>query len=211
MNLSSQSRAKHRSPIVSRTLSAEDLARFQSRLCDVAEALFAKRGAENVSMRQLADALGVSPMTPYRYFANREEIMAAVRIRGFDRFAAALEDAYAAAPAKGADRAMAAGRAYIAFALGNPHTYRLMFEHRQQGDNSANPLGQAVARARATLSVYGDGLIASGMAEGEARRMELLIWSTLHGAVALELAGTLPPGSALQTLDLLGRAALRGA
>lgn len=190
---------------MSRPLTHDDLHAFKARLCDVAETLFAERGAENVSMRQLAAALGVSPMTPYRYFANREDILAAVRIRGFERFTAALEAAYTAAPAKGLDRAMAAGRAYIAFALGNPHTYRLMFEHRQPEDSSASPLGEAVARARATLSVYGDGLIARGIAEGDARRMETLIWSTLHGAVSLELAATLPPGSALQTLELLGR------
>ena len=44
-------------------------------------------------MRQLADALGCSPMTPYRYFRNKDEILAAVRTAAFDRFAAALEEA----------------------------------------------------------------------------------------------------------------------
>ena len=41
--------------------------------------------------------------------------------------------------------------------------------------------------------------------EAEARAMEGLIWSALHGAVTLELAGTTPPGSARETLGLLGR------
>lgn len=194
---------------MSRALTDDDLARFQAQLCDVAEVMFAERGAEQVSMRQIAAALGVSPMTPYRYFASRDDILAAVRIRGFERFADQLEAAYAATPGDAAAKAAAAGRAYLDFALSNANTYRLMFEQHQQEDGSDSALGRAVVRARATLSVYGDGLIGSGMAEAEARALELLIWSTLHGAVTLELAGTTPPGSARQTLELLGRLGMR--
>ena len=194
---------------MSRALTDDDLARFQAQLCDVAEVMFAERGAEQVSMRQIAAALGVSPMTPYRYFASRDDILAAVRIRGFERFADQLEAAYAATPGDAAAKAAAAGRAYLDFALSNANTYRLMFEQHQQEDGSDSALGRTVARARATLSVYGDGLIGSGMAEAEARALELLIWSTLHGAVTLELAGTTAPGSARQTLELLGRIGMR--
>ena len=46
-------------------------------------------------MRQLAAELGVSPMTPYRYFEDKDAILAAVRTRAFDRFAEALELAFA--------------------------------------------------------------------------------------------------------------------
>jgi AcrR family transcriptional regulator len=194
---------------LSRTLSHDDLARFQAQLCDVAEGMFAEHGAENVSMRQIAAALGVSPMTPYRYFASRDEILAAVRIRGFERFAAELEQAYATTPGDAAAKSAAAGRAYVHFALSNANTYRLMFEQHQQEDGSDNPLGRSVARARATLSVYGDGLIGRGMPEAAARGLEMLIWSTLHGAVTLELAGTAPSGSARQTLELMDRLTFR--
>jgi AcrR family transcriptional regulator len=193
---------------MTRTLTDDDLAAFKARLCDVAEGLFAEHGAANVSMRQIAAALGVSPMTPYRYFAGRDDILAEVRIRGFQRFAALLEAAHANTPGDAAARAAAMGRAYVDFALANANTYRLMFDLHQSEDTADTPLGRAVARARATLSAYGDGLIASGMAEAEARAMEGLIWSALHGAVTLELAGTTPPGSARETLRLLGRFAL---
>lgn len=197
---------------MSRSLTDNDLAAFKARLCDVAEAMFAERGAENVSMRQIAGAMGVSPMTPYRYFANREEILAAVRIRGFERFAANLEAAYATTAGSTEARAMAAGAAYVDFAFAHANTYALMFGQHQQGreEGGDNPLACAIARARATLSVYGDGLIENGVPEAEARGLEGLIWSALHGAVTLELAGTTPPGSARQTLALLGRISPRG-
>ena len=51
--------------------------------------LFAAKGAEGVTMRELASALGVSPMTPYRYFHDKDDMLAAVRARAFDRFAEA--------------------------------------------------------------------------------------------------------------------------
>ncbi len=80
-----------------RTLSAEQVEKFRARLCEVAQHRFATQGRDAVSMRQLADALGCSPMTPYRYFRNKDEILAAVRTAAFDRFAAALEEAAAQA------------------------------------------------------------------------------------------------------------------
>lgn len=190
---------------MSRSLSQDDLARFKAQLCDVAEGLFAEHGADNVSMRQIAGAMGISPMTPYRYFPSRDAILAAVRIRGFERFAAALEAAYRDTPGDAAAKAMAAGAAYIDFAFAHANTYRLMFGTKQHEDSGEGPLGAAVARARATLSVYGADLIARGLSAKSALAMETLVWSALHGAVTLELAGTVPAGSAREVLALFGQ------
>src|SRR5579859_6654510 len=103
-----------------RVLSDTDVADFRERLCEAAERLFAERGPDAVTMRQLAAELGVSPMTPYRYFEDKDDILAAVRTNGFTRFAEALETARAraiGAPAIGA----AVGDAYVTFALENPY------------------------------------------------------------------------------------------
>ena len=81
-----------------KTLSPEDIADFQDRLCDAAERLFAESGPDAVTIRQLATDVGVSAMTPYRYFKDKDAILAAVRARAFDRHAEALERAYGAAP-----------------------------------------------------------------------------------------------------------------
>src|SRR5512136_1456942 len=107
-----------------RVLSETDVADFRERLCEAAERLFAEKGPEAVTMRQLAAELGVSPMTPYRYFQDKDDILAAVRA---NRFADALEGARAkagTARAKGA----AVGEAYLDFAFEHPHTYKLMFD-----------------------------------------------------------------------------------
>src|SRR5258708_24215541 len=103
-----------------RVLSDTDVADFRDRLCEAAERLFAERGPDAVTMRQLASELGVSPMTPYRYFEDKDDILAAVRTNGFNRFALALETARNSTSGARAIGS-AAGKAYVEFALANPH------------------------------------------------------------------------------------------
>src|SRR5689334_185097 len=136
-----------------RVLTETDVADFRERLCAAAERLFAEHGPDAVTMRQLATELGVSPMTPYRYFRDKQEILAAVRAAGFGRFAETMERARASggsARAKGA----AVGDAYITFALENPHTYKLMFDLNQPDEQDYPELVEAARRARATMSGY---------------------------------------------------------
>ena len=63
------------------------VADFRDRLCDVAASLFAERGRDGFNMRELAKRLRVSPMTAYRYFRDKDEILAALRARAFGSFA----------------------------------------------------------------------------------------------------------------------------
>src|SRR3954468_15270471 len=102
-----------------RVLTETDVADFRERLCEAAERLFAEKGPDAVTMRQLSAELGVSPMTPYRYFEDKDDILAAVRTSGFTRFAEALEAARAAAPDMGS-RGEAVGEAYVRFAMEHP-------------------------------------------------------------------------------------------
>lgn len=178
-----------------RVLSESDVADFRERLCEVAEKLFAEKGPDAVTMRQLAAELGVSPMTPYRYFADKEDILAAVRTNGFNRFADALEGAYASARgvrAKGA----AVGEAYVNFAFEHPQTYKAMFDLNQPHEENYPDLVAAALRARATQTSYVKDLIAEGILAGDPEEIGRMFWAAAHGAVGLELAGKLPAGTA---------------
>lgn len=178
-----------------RVLSESDVADFRERLCEVAERLFAEKGPDAVTMRQLAAELGVSPMTPYRYFADKEDILAAVRTNGFNRFADALEGAYASAKgvrAKGA----AVGEAYVTFAFEHPQTYKAMFDLNQPHEENYPELVAAALRARATQTSYVKDLIAEGILAGDPEEIGRMFWAAAHGAVGLELAGKLPAGTA---------------
>jgi AcrR family transcriptional regulator len=169
---------------VPRVLTETDIAGFRERLCELATRIFVERGPENFNMRLLAAELGVSAMTPYRYFKDKDAILAAVRTRAFNRFAAAMESAE--------DRSKAqSGNAYLDFALANPAAYRLMFDVSQPTFAKYPELLKAMDRARLTM---GDGLAdlaAAGRLKGEVELAGYVYWSAVHGAVMLELAGLL--------------------
>jgi AcrR family transcriptional regulator len=165
-----------------KTLSREDLEAFRARLCNVAEKLFAAHGPDGVTMREMADALGVSSMTPYRYFKDKDDILAAVRTRAFNRFAAAMEFARAKHQP---------GNPYLDFALANPAAYRLMFDVSQPTYAEYPELVQAMDRARLTMGGNLRELAAGGRFRGDVELAAYVYWSTMHGAVMLELAGLL--------------------
>ena len=192
-----------------RVLTETDVADFRDRLCAAAERLFAEKGPDAVTMRQLAAELGVSPMTPYRYFQDKEDILAAVRTNGFNQFAEALErarDGAKNARAKGA----AVGDAYIAFAFAHPHTYKLMFDLNQPLDAQHPELVVAGVRAHATMSAWVKDLITAGEMAGDPEEIGAMFWAATHGVVVLEMAGKLPPGAARKLHDRLGETLGRG-
>lgn len=192
-----------------RVLSESDVADFRERLCEAAERLFAERGPDAVTMRQLAAELGVSPMTPYRYFEDKDDILAAVRANGFNRFAEALEvarDGAVGARAVGA----AVGQAYVDFALNHPHAYKLMFDFNQPNVEKYPDLMTAGMRAQRTMTGYVEDAFKEGLMAGDPKQIGLMFWAAIHGTVILELAGMLPPGGARQLFKNLDAALMRG-
>lgn len=171
-----------------KVLSAEDIASFRERLCDIAEEKFVALGIDGVTLRDLAAAMGVSPMTPYRYFKDKDAILAAVRARGFSRFAEAMEEAEAAGGRKGG---VFTGGAYVSWALKNPAAYRLMFDTQQPTAEEHPELVAAMARAREMMTAYWRRMKATGRFKGDVELAGQLMWSAQHGAVMLELSGLL--------------------
>ncbi|MBI5939303.1 MAG: TetR/AcrR family transcriptional regulator [Caulobacterales bacterium] len=173
-----------------RLLTETDVADFRERLIAAAERLFGERGPDGVTMRQLAAELGVSPMTPYRYFKDKDAILAAVRASGFDRFATAMEQATAGLtdPRQWSE---ATGRAYVRFALGNPDAYRLMFDFAQPNETDYPELMEASARSRTMLIRHARGLVEAGQARGDPEMIAHILWAALHGGLVLQMAGKL--------------------
>jgi len=170
-----------------KTLSPKEIADFRDRVCDVGERLFAEHGPEAVTIRQLASEMGVSAMTPYRYFKDKDAILAAVRARAFDRFAQAMEAIDDSDPAQFAYP----GQGYVDWALAHPHAYKLMFDVNQPTFHEYPDLMSAMERARATMST---GMRDNPLLAG--KNIELMahaFWASMHGPIMLQLAGLLRP------------------
>jgi AcrR family transcriptional regulator len=175
-------------------LSEEAVGEFRERLIDAAERLFAAHGLEAVTMRQLASELGVSPMTPYRYFADKDAILAAVRARGFARHAEALEAARAS-KSVGLQGSSNVSRAYVRFALDHPEAYKLMFDVEQPNAADYPELVAAGDRSRANMTAHLRDLIEAGVLprDIDVDLIGHMFWSALHGALQLQLAGMIKP------------------
>jgi AcrR family transcriptional regulator len=182
-----------------RNLSVAEIKVFRERLCAVAEKLFAERGPQAVTMRELARELGVSAMTPYRYFHDKDEILAAVRAAAFDRFAVAIEHA-AAVKGSAVARANAVGRAYLDFAFKESDAYKLMFDINQPDVGRFPDLVRAGQRARKTMAGYMKQLVASGYLDGDPETLGQIFWAMVHGLVMLHLTGRLDPKPDFSTL-----------
>ena len=179
-------------------LTHDEIASFRESICETATRLFAEHGYAGVTLRAIASELRCSPMTPYRYFADKEAIFTAVRAAAYARFAAALRAESGSPDAE--ERLTALGNAYVQFALNESHAYRIMFELDQtptivdpdllcaEGD-SWNELRGAVVYA-----------VEQGVIEGDVDVLAHCYWAALHGLVSLHLAGKLQLGRGLEEL-----------
>jgi AcrR family transcriptional regulator len=174
-----------------------DLERQDLRLAilDAAATLFLEKGYERFSMRQVAERIGYSATTLYRYFDSKDHLLFAVVDRGFERFGEALEQA-AASTNDPIERIRALGRAYIRFGLENPVYYQMMFLQRTDY-LSAPPEGSGEPRFATFLTLQDaiEGAVAAGaLKPGDARSFSNALWALVHGLVAISI-------TLVQTLD----------
>jgi AcrR family transcriptional regulator len=179
-------------------LSAAEIAAFRERLVKVATRLFAAHGFEGVTMRAVADALGVSPMTSYRYVTDKEQLVDWVRTEAFRRFADVQASVASRKLAPG-KRVHELGRAYIEFALRQPDSYRIMFELNQPQDSSAE-LEAEVERSHSFLHDAVEELVRDGVLSGDPLSLAHLFWAVTHGLVTLHLAQKLSMGRDIREL-----------
>jgi AcrR family transcriptional regulator len=181
-----------------RPLSDLEIADFREKLADAAAGLVENLGHTDFTIRQIADEMRVSAMTPYRYFKDKNDIIAALRTRAFNKFSETLEKAFDA-PGNAATKANAAGEAYIRFALEDPISYKLMFD-LNQAESEYPELDAAAHRARKALTRHVHPLIEAGILEGDPEIIGHVFWAVLHGAIMLELSGKIDPACDMRTI-----------
>lgn len=180
-------------------LTQDEITAFRSRAVQVATRLFAEQGYEGVTLRAIAADLGVSPMTPYRYFDGKDDIVESVRWRAYERFAE-ISEAAVQGVTDPRERLLALGRGIVGWAQAEPHAYRHMFELNQPG--GAPPIGSVedAGRAWAVMRSAVADASAAGVLAGDADTVAHLLWAGVHGLVTLHLAHKLVIGRTLDDL-----------
>jgi AcrR family transcriptional regulator len=166
---------------------------LRTALVEAATAAIERSGYENLSLRELAESVGVSRAAPYRHFADKRALLAAIAADGFDRLTAI----YHAIPEQKTpqDRLAAAGRAYLAFAAERPQLFRLMFVSDLLGQSTAPP-DPALIRSASEAYVVFERLVAATLDNPDDRTVKaaaIAIMSTSYGFALLRMSDRLKP------------------
>ena len=164
-------------------------ARTADRILSAARALFEREGAGAVSMRRVAEAVGITPMAIYRHFPNRDALLKRISDDSFGDIAHRWEALRGTSDAIA--RLMAIQRIYLDYALAQPH----MFDHAFSAprEDARRFPGDFRARRSPTLNVVHDTVVeaqdAGLLRAGDPWDIAMTLWAQSHGLVALYRAG----------------------
>jgi AcrR family transcriptional regulator len=166
-----------------------------------AATLVAERGADGISLRELARVAGVSHAAPAHHFTDRRGLFTALATEGFRLLADALTDAR--------PRFIDAARAYVRFALDHPGHYAVMFDKSLYDDTDADLVAAATA-AGAELS-HGVGTLDDAHAKADREGAALAAWSLVHGFSLLWLNDAVDrTGDPIATIERLAQMLFEG-
>jgi AcrR family transcriptional regulator len=155
-------------------------------LRQAARRLLDAEGPSALSVRKLAAAADVAPMTIYHQFKSKDGIVDQLVCDGFQQ----LHDTLLAMPESGeaAVDAVQGGMRYRRLALDHPHMYSLMFERSIPGyEPSAETMAVAGSSFEVLVGCMRRGQAAGEVIDGDPVELAERLWAAMHGLVALEL------------------------
>jgi AcrR family transcriptional regulator len=159
-------------------------------IVDVAVRLLKKQGLDSVTIRRVADCLGVGAMTLYTYVDGQEGLRLAMTQHGFDLLSSGCRQASTLGTPQGWQ---GSAEHYLRFAIENPHLYKLMFATEiDSGKAEEQILNRGFERL---IERVREEMAAKGVPAAEIDRSALAVagryWIALHGLASLAIAGRL--------------------
>ena len=175
-------RERYRSELRAETLSA-------------ARKLIQEEGYQGLTIRELAKRMECSPMALYSYFADKQALLTALALEGFEKVAKRFESTVHRDPLTALRKILLD---YIAYAEENPNEYRILFlsvetlgelklsrEDLQERNPAFGALFKCVEKC-----------IKAGVLQGDAFAVSTVLWTGAHGAASLLItAQNFPFGS----------------
>jgi len=149
-----------------------------------AATLVAERGADGISLRELAREAGVSHAAPAHHFTDRRGLFTALAAQGWRMLADELGSAR--------PDFIAAALAYVRFALAHPGHYAVMFDRSVV--NPGDPELKAAQDAAGAELADGVGTLKDQRAKADPQNAALAAWSLVHGFVMLRLNEAIDTG-----------------
>jgi AcrR family transcriptional regulator len=166
---------------------------LRNALIQAGQQLLAEEGISGLDLRKVARAAGVSHAAPYRHFADKQALLAAIAEDGFYQLAEGMDAAIGQVPANAAAQLEQLARAYVRFALDHPAHMREMFSGLTI-NRAAYPQLHAAAKQAFQRVVQ---LIERGQAQGEIglgapSDLSMVAWAQIHGIAMLLIEDQLP-------------------
>jgi AcrR family transcriptional regulator len=183
------------------SLRAQAQSQVRQAILEAARLLISTEGYAGLSMRRLAQHIGYTPKTIYRYFTDKDDLLSELIEADLARLVTYLEDV-AALPADPAHRLDAVALAYVAYGIAHPHAYQVMFMLRE------HPLSREAATHHHHLQgrrfqeillrvIRESGRVPPGL---DLHLVVQALRCALHGVVALRLVRPQMDWTALDTL-----------
>lgn len=167
---------------------------LRAALVDAGIVLIAESGADGFTLREVARRADVSPGAPYRHFADKDTLLAAVATEGFERLLAAMDEA-CVSQANATHAFRAQGLAFSKFAISHPAHFRAMYLARLQADPRFTELAERRAMAnRALRSQIAAARDEGGLADFDEQHIALAALALVYGTARLFVDGLLPSG-----------------
>lgn len=183
---------------------------LRDEILDAATELLLETGhAKSVSIRSVADRVGVTPPSIYLHFQDKDALLDAVCARYFEKLDEEMQR-LSVGQSSTAEVLRAQGLAYVRFATENAELYRIatMGEWRSGSHVDAALASSAFEHMRAAVQTLMDEDI---FPSGDATAVALELWSAAHGVASLLIAKPhLPFGDAESFTDRVLRAIFTG-
>jgi AcrR family transcriptional regulator len=164
-------------------------AELRAETLTTARELIKKEGYEGLTIRKLASRMDCSPMALYSYFADKQALLIALALEGFEKLAKRFDSTAGRDPLSATRKILLD---YIAYAEENPFEYRILFmsveslgqlkltrEDLQERNPAFGPLFKLV-----------EACIKTGVIQGDPFAVSTVLWSGAHGAASLLITAT---------------------
>ncbi|MET9965197.1 TetR/AcrR family transcriptional regulator [Streptomyces sp. NPDC006356] len=182
---------------------------LRAALLAAAERTLRDKGAASLSLRELAREVGVSHAAPGRHFKDKQTLLNALALAGYERLAQVLSAADdPALPLE--PRLTALARAYLGFAIDNAALLELMYARKHEPDASEQMAAAVEETVGSLVRVLADAQQRGEIIDGDPEELNLVTGAALHGVAAFISAGWLTPEAALAGVEGLVHHLLHG-
>jgi AcrR family transcriptional regulator len=160
--------------------------KLRAEIIEAAERILIRTADEEaVSIRAVADAIGVTPPSIYLHFTDKNDLLFAICERHFELLDKTMETA-GARVSDPIESLKVRGIAYVNFGLEHPEQYRILFM-RKPADTPEGFKDERLMKS-ASFDHVVDAVqrcVDAGLMEGDARQHALFLWALVHGLTSL--------------------------